>query len=106
MDLAGEFLAFLQREGVYAINPLLVAIIAIVAVLVIRSWGMLLLIAIVAAAAHVAAEVLVPMVMNGAAMRALPVLEFSFWHGLLVLYVVYVVVIGVAFFVKSTVLRS
>lgn len=104
MDLLETILDF-ARAGFDQVNALQGLVIALVAALLLPGWRRLPIFAIAAAAAHVAADILLPVIGGGAGLRLPQLLEPSFWHYVATLLIGYLVVIAILFLIKRVVLR-
>ena len=95
------------REGFQNVNAVEGLIIALIATVLLSSWARLLILAIGATIVHLIADILIPVIANHAQFQ-LPkdLMEVSYWHHALVLFVGYIVVIAVFFFIKRLFFRG
>ncbi len=94
MDILNEILAFL-RAGFNEINAVQGLLIALVAAIVLPDLKRLPVIVLAATVIHLAVDVLIPVIANGAALRLPPVLEGHYWRYAAVVLVGYLVVISI-----------
>jgi hypothetical protein len=87
------------HQGLPHINILLGIIIALVGGMMVGSVLGLFVMALLAVAAHVLIEALIPVVMNHAAF-VLPAMNSGFYHYALSLYIAYFVVMGAIFVIR------
>ena len=94
-------------EGYREINAVLGLIIAVIAAFMLKGWGRVFIIALLATVVYAIAEVLIPVVADKAAF-ALPdnLMTYEYWRKLATLYVAFIVVISVFWFIKSKVLKA
>jgi hypothetical protein len=91
------------REGFSQVNAIQGLVVAFVAAFLMREWGRWLIVTIGAVIAHIALDVLAPMIANDAAFRLPPVLESHYWRYLGLLAVGYFIVIGLLFAVRRVI---
>lgn len=94
------------REGFNSVNAVLGLIIALVAAFIMPSWGRLWAVALGATVVNVIADILLPVVSGGAALKLPPVIELSFWRHVLVLFVGYILVVALLYFLRRTLLKG
>ena len=94
------------REGFYSVNAVLGLIIALVAAFIMPNWGRLWAVALGATVVNVIADVLIPVVSGGGALKLPPVIEVSFWRHVLVLFVGYVLVVSLLYFLRRTLIKG
>lgn len=105
MEIIDQAIAYL-REGFAAVNATKGLIIALVAVVFMGSWKQWLPLALVAVVVDIAITQLSPLVTGGGGEVALPdVMAEGFWNGVLVLFLGYLVVIGIFYLIKSLIFR-
>lgn len=104
VDQAVEYL----REGFANINNPKGLLIALAATLFMGSWRQWIPVALVAVVIHIAIEILAPVLTGGGGEVGLPpdLMQETFWTRVLVLFLGYLVIIGVFFFVKSMLFKS
>ena len=104
VDQAVEWL----RDGFANINNPKGLLIALAATIFIGSWRQWIPIAAVATIVHIIIERLAPVLSGGGGQVTLPpdLMQESFWTRTLVLFLGYMVIIGVFFFVKSMFFRG
>lgn len=106
MEIVNQALDVL-REGFANINNPKGLLIALAAVLFMGSWKQWLPIALGATVVHLAIDTLMPVLNNSGGQVALPpLMETNFWVNTGVLFVGYLVVIGVFFFIKGMIFRK
>ncbi|HEX4534538.1 MAG TPA: hypothetical protein VH000_09935 [Rhizomicrobium sp.] len=95
------------REGFHNVNAVEGLIIALVATILLSSWGRLWIIALGATLVHLIADILIPVVAKHAAF-ALPtnLMDMSYWRYAGTLFVGYIIVIAVFFFIKRLFFRG
>ena len=96
----------LLQEGFYSVNAVKGLVIALVAAIMLSGWKRLWVMALGATIIHEIATVMIPVVANHAAFRLPQIVQGPYWRHLLVLYVGYVIVIGVLYLVKAVVLSG
>ncbi|MDX2234741.1 MAG: hypothetical protein NW200_09605 [Hyphomonadaceae bacterium] len=92
-------LDFLQ-QGYNQVNGPQGLIIALLAVVVMQSWGQLLAITLASTVAYAVVEAVRPIVLEGGALKLPPVTEPSYWVFVAALYVGLLVIIAMFFAVK------
>ena len=107
MDMVNDALGYL-REGFGTINNPKGLLIALAAVIFMGSWKQWLPIALVATLVHIIIEVLAPVLAGGGGQVTLPpdMMESSFWTRALVLFLGYLIIIGIFFLIKSMLFRK
>lgn len=105
MELVDQAIAYL-REGFANINNPRGLLIALAAVVFMGSWKQWLPISLIAVVVHIAIEQLAPVLAgNGGAVTLPPLMEEAFWTQTLVLFLGYLVIIGVFYLLKSLLFR-
>ena len=104
MDSLQPVLDF-ARAGFDQVNAVQGLIIALVATFLMPAWRRLPVFTVGAAAIHVLADVLVPVVTSGASLRLPEVLEFHFWQYVATLLIGYLIIIAILFFLKRLITR-
>ena len=104
MDILDALLGF-ARDGFDQVNAVQGLIIALVAALLLPSWRRLPVFVIGAAAVHVAADLLLPVVAAGASLRLPDVLEFYFWRYVATLLIGYLIIIAIIMVIKRIITR-
>ena len=94
------------REGFNQVNALEGLIIALIAVLFVPAWKQVITVALGATLATIIINALLPVLADNARFRLPPLTEPSFWHFVAVLFVGYLIVIGVFFFLKRLFLSA
>lgn len=105
MDYFHQFLDYV-REGFSHVNAIQGLIIALFAAYVMPKWGRLWFVALGATVVHVLADMMLPVIVNHAEFQLPQIVEPSYWHYLLALYLGYLVVIAFFFFVKKNLLKG
>jgi hypothetical protein len=106
MELVDQAVAYL-REGFANINNPKGLLIALAATIFLSSWRALVPVAAVATIVHIAIERLAPVLAGGGGEVTLPpIMEESFWTQVLVLFLGYMIIIGVFFLIKGLVFRG
>ena len=102
MELVDQAVAYL-REGFANINNPKGLLIALAATIFLSSWRAWVPIAAVATIIHIAIEILAPVLAGGGGEVTLPpdLMQESFWTRTLVLFLGYLVIIGIFFLIKS-----
>lgn len=100
-----QFLS-LAREGFAEVNAVLGLLLAVVSALILSKWSRLLFVAAGAVIAHVVLERLAPVIAEVGGFHLPPLLEAHFWREVGVLFVGYLVVIGILFAIKRVVIKS
>lgn len=93
----------LAQGGFDGVNQVVGLLIAVIAALLMTSWGRLWASALGAALAHVAVGLIRP-VLDGGPFLLPDLLSLAFWMGVLALFLGYAIVIAVFFLIKSLVL--
>lgn len=103
VDLAVEYL----RDGFANINNPKGLLIALVATIFLGSWKQWLPVALVSTVVHIAIERLAPVLSGGGGSVTLPpLMEEAFWTQFLVLFLGYLVIIGIFFVLKGMIFRK
>lgn len=103
VDQAVEYL----RDGFANINNPKGLLIALAAVVFTGSWKQWIPIGLVATIVHIAIERLAPVLTGGGGDVTLPpLMEEAFWTQVLVLFLGYLIIIGVFFLIKSLLFRG
>lgn len=93
------------RMGFNEINGPQGLLIALAATVFLSSWRQWLPVAVLATIVHVAVDTLAPVLAGKGALKLPPLVEPEFWRHFGVLFVGYVVVIGVFFLIKGLLVR-
>ncbi len=93
------------QSGFAHINAVQGLLIAIVAAFLMYSWGRIFAFAIGATVVHLVADVMLPVLANGAPFRLPPLVDSEYWRYVLALLIGYMVVITVFYVVKRVLLR-
>ena len=102
LDQAVEVL----RAGFTQINDPKGLIIALIATLFMRSWGQWIPAGIISVVAYVAIEHFAPVLAGQAELALPPLVEIGFWTRTGILFVGFLIVIGIFFFVKRIITSS
>ncbi|MBI1187025.1 MAG: hypothetical protein GC206_06780 [Alphaproteobacteria bacterium] len=102
-DFFNPILNYFQN-GFDAVNAWQGIVVAILAVIVMRRWGQLLLVTFVAALVYLLVEHFWPIVTQGAELRLPYVTEPQFWHRLGAVYAGLLIIIAMFFAVKRVIL--
>lgn len=94
------------REGFSEVNAVQGLVVAVIAALMLSQWARLFFIAAGAVIAHVALDVLSPVFAEVGPLRLPEVLEPYFWRYLALLFVGYLIAIGILFAIKRVVVRG
>lgn len=94
------------REGFAEVNAVLGLLVAVMAALTMTAWARLPLIAGGAVLAHVVLETLAPVIAESGGFHLPPLLEPHFWRYVGVLFVGYLIVVGILFAIKRVVVKS
>lgn len=94
------------RAGFYEVNAILGLLIAIAAAYTMDAYKRIFVVALGAVVVHLVAEVMLPVLANGAAFRLPPVVEMSYWQKIVALYAGFLVVITLFYVVKRAFLRG
>lgn len=106
MELVDQVVAYL-REGFANINNPKGLLIALAATVFLGSWKQLFPISLVAVIVHIAIEQLAPVLAgNGGAVVLPDLTSEAFWTRSLVLFLGYLIIIGIFFFVKRMLFRG
>lgn len=93
------------REGFAEVNAVLGLLVAVIGALVMPKWARLPFVAAGAVVAHVVLETLAPIIAESGGLRLPPLLEMHYLRYLAVLFIGYLIVIGILFAVKRLVVR-
>jgi hypothetical protein len=105
MELVDQAVVY-PREGFANINNPKGLLIALAAVIFMGSWRQWLPVALVATIVHIAIERLAPVLAGeGGEVTLPPIMEETFWTQVLVLFLGYLIIIGVFFLLKSLLFR-
>lgn len=105
MEFVDQAVAYL-REGFANINNPKGLLIALAATIFIGTWRQWIPVALVATVVHIAIERLAPVLAGeGGEVTLPPLMEEAFWTQVLVLFLGYLIIIGVFFFLKSLLFR-
>jgi len=99
-----EFWTFF-REGLNQVNPIQAAIIALLGMMAVSSIVGLFIGAALSVVIHIIVSTLLPVLIDHKEFAA-PKMDDAFWHYALTLYILYFVVIGVLFAIKSLIQRA
>ena len=106
MELVDQAVAYL-RDGFGTINNPKGLLIALAATLFLSSWSQWFPVAIVATIIHIAINQLAPVLAGGGGEVRLPeLMSEAFWTEALVLFLGYLVIIGIFYFVKRLLFRG
>jgi hypothetical protein len=94
------------REGFNHVNAVEGLVIALVSALLVPAWHRLWVVALGATIVNLIVDTLIPVVAYHAAFRLPPLMALSYWRYAAVLFVGYLIVIGVFFFIKRLFLRT
>jgi hypothetical protein len=94
------------REGFDHVNAVEGLVIALVAALLVPAWHRLWAVALGATVVNLIVDTLIPVVAYHQTFHLPPLMEASYWRLALVLFVGYLVVIGVFFFIKRLFLKG
>jgi hypothetical protein len=94
------------REGFNHVNAVEGLVIAVVAALLVPAWHRLWVVALGATIVNLIIDTLIPVVAYHGAFRLPPLMEPGYWRYAAVLFVGYLIVIGVFFFIKRLFLRG
>lgn len=105
MEFVDQAVAYL-RDGFGTINNPKGLLIALAATIFMGSWRQWIPVAFVATVIHIAIERLAPVLAGGGGQVTLPpIMEEAFWTQVLVLFLGYMIIIGVFFLLKSLVFK-
>lgn len=106
MEYVDQAVAWL-RDGFANINNPKGLLIALIAVIFMGGWKQWLPLSLVATVVHIAINQLQPVLGGGGGDVTLPpLMEESFWTQALVLFLGYLIIIGVFYFLKSLIFRK
>jgi hypothetical protein len=100
-----DALAF-AREGFAEVNAVQGLVIALIAALMLSRWTRLLFVAGAAVAAHIALDILSPVFAEVGDLRLPPVLDGHYWRYLALLFVGYLIAVGILFAIKRVVVKG
>ncbi|WP_203292680.1 hypothetical protein [Maricaulis parjimensis] len=101
-----EVVLSFAREGFAEVNAVLGLLVAAVAAFLLNKWTRLPVIAAGAVLAHAGLEILAPVIAESGGLRLPSLLEAHYWRYLAVLFVGYLIVIGILFAIKRVVIKS
>jgi len=104
-EIVQDILVF-AREGFYEVNAVQGLVVAVLAALSMSNWSRLFFVAAGAVVAHIALDVLSPVFAEVGPFLLPDVLEPYFWRYLALLYVGYVIAVGILFAVKRVVVKG
>ena len=107
MEIVDQAVTYL-REGFANINNPKGLLIALAATIFMGSWRQLIPVALVATVIHIVIERLAPVLAGGNGQVSLPpdLMQETFWTRVLVLFLGYMVIVGVFFLIKSMLFRG
>lgn len=106
MELVDQAVEYL-REGFANINNPKGLLIALAATIFMGSWRQWIPVSLVATVIHIAIERLAPVLAgSGGAVTLPPLMEEAFWTQVLVLFLGYMIIVGVFFLLKSMLFRK
>jgi hypothetical protein len=106
MELVDQAITYL-RDGFGTINNPKGLLIALAATIFLSSWKQWIPVALVATVIHIAIERLAPVLSGGRGEVTLPpLMEEAFWTQVLVLFLGYMIIIGVFFLIKGMMFRK
>lgn len=106
MELLDQAVAYL-RDGFGTINNPKGLLIALAATIFMGGWKQWLPVALVATVIHIAIERLAPVLAGaGGEVTLPPIMEEAFWTQVLVLFLGYLIIIGVFYFLKSMLFKQ
>jgi hypothetical protein len=106
MELVDQAVSYL-REGFANINNPKGLLIALAATIFMSGWRQWIPVALVATVIHIAIERLAPVLAGGGGQVTLPpLMEEAFWTQVLVLFLGYLIIIGVFFFLKGMLFKG
>jgi len=106
MEFVDQAVAYL-REGFANINNPKGLLIALAATIFLGSWRAWVPVAAIATIIHIAIERLAPVLAgSGGEVTLPPIMEESFWTQVLVLFLGYLIIIGVFYLLKSMLFRG
>ncbi len=94
------------REGFQQVNAVEGLVIALVAALVVPAWHRLWAVALGATLVNLIIDALIPVIAYHQIFKLPPLMEPGYWRFAAVLFVGYIIVIGVFFFIKRLFLRE
>jgi hypothetical protein len=103
--LFDQFVALL-REGFGEVNGVKGILIGLAATIFMQSWRQWLPLGLVAVLVHIAIDWITPVLQGGGELRLPNFLEEAFWAQAGVLFVGYLVIIGVFYFIKTLLLKK
>jgi hypothetical protein len=106
MELVDQAIAYL-RDGFGTINNPKGLLIALAATIFLSSWKQWVPVALVATVIHIAIERLAPVLSGGGGQVTLPpLMEEGFWTQMLVLFLGYLIIIGIFFVLKNMMFKK
>lgn len=105
MEFVDQAVGYL-RDGFANINQPKGLLIALVLTIFMGAWRQWVPLALVGVLVHIAIDLLIPVVSDGATFALPPLMEEGFWAQAGVLFLGYLVVIGVFFLIKSLLFRA
>ncbi|WP_412546216.1 hypothetical protein [Maricaulis sp. MIT060901] len=94
------------REGFAEVNAVQGLVIAVIAALALSNWSRLFVVALTAVLAHIGLDALVPVLAEIGSFRIPEVLEPWFWRYVGLLFVGYLIAVGILFAVKRVVIKG
>jgi hypothetical protein len=91
--------------GFYQVNTVKGLLIAAIVAYMMGNWRQLVPSTLLAVLVHVILSVMIPVLASGSAFKLPPLVELSYWNGMLSLFAGYLIVVSVFFIVKTVVLR-
>ncbi|NWG45457.1 MAG: hypothetical protein HXY25_02780 [Alphaproteobacteria bacterium] len=104
-QVLADFIALLQA-GFHQVNAVQGLVIALVAAILLKSFARLPAITIGATVVHILADMLIPVIAYGSALKLPPLVEGVFWRYVLTLLIGYFVIILFLFVIKRAVFKS
>ncbi|MFO1018526.1 MAG: hypothetical protein U1E03_13075 [Hyphomonadaceae bacterium] len=106
MEFVDQAVAYL-RDGFGTINNPKGLLIALAATIFLGSWRQWIPVALVATVIHIAIERLAPVLAgSGGDVTLPPLMEEAFWTQVLVLFLGYLIIIGIFFLIKGLIFRK
>ncbi|MGE0597043.1 MAG: hypothetical protein AB7P07_11790 [Hyphomonadaceae bacterium] len=105
MEFVDQAVAYL-RDGFANINQPKGLLIALVVTIFMGSWRQWVPLSLVAVLIHIIVDLMIPVLSDGADFALPPLMEEGFWTQAGVLFLGYLIVIGVFFLIKSLLFRS
>ena len=94
------------REGFAEVNAVQGLVIAVIAALALSNWSRLFVVAVTAVLAHIGLDALIPVLAEIGPFRIPEVLEPWFWRYVGLLFVGYLIAVGILFAVKRVVIKG